>query len=238
MHPTATSLSRRSLADQVADALAQYILEEELHEGDSLPSTAELAERFEVSRTVIREALADLAGRGLLTRSQGRESVVATPGSNELSSLLQFRMRRSAVATEDIFECRSALELTTARGAALRASEDDVATLWELLAALDAAKGDKGFHQADIALHRAIAVVSGNGLVVLILDSLVDLLREVRVTATRNRKARGENLEEVVEQHRRIVKAIAAKDPKAATAAMTDHLNHTREEYESRGKSL
>jgi DNA-binding transcriptional regulator YhcF (GntR family) len=104
MNTPATSLSRRSLADQVADALAQYILEEGLQEGDSLPSTAELAERFDVSRTVVREALADLAGRGVLTRSQGRESIVATPGSSELTSLLQFRLRRSDMATDDIFE--------------------------------------------------------------------------------------------------------------------------------------
>ena len=67
------TLSRRSLADQVADALIDLILKEGLQEGDSLPSTAELSERFGVSRTVVREALAALAGRGILSRSQGRE---------------------------------------------------------------------------------------------------------------------------------------------------------------------
>src|SRR4051794_36100684 len=237
MNTPAKSLSRRSLADQVADALAQYILEEGLQEGDSLPSTAELAERFDVSRTVVREALADLAGRGVLTRSQGRESIVATPGSNELTSLLQFRLRRSDMATDDIFECRSALELTTARGAALRATEQDVADLWQLLEALDAAKAGKNFHQADIALHRGIAVASGNSLVVLILDALVDLLREVRVTATRNRKARGGSMDTVVAQHRRIVQAIADGDPDRATAAMADHLAETKSAYENRRTS-
>jgi GntR family transcriptional repressor for pyruvate dehydrogenase complex len=237
MNTPAKSLSRRSLADQVADALAQYILEEGLQEGDSLPSTAELAERFDVSRTVVREALADLAGRGVLTRSQGRESIVATPGSSELTSLLQFRLRRSDMATDDIFECRSALELTTARGAALRATPEDVAELWDLLAALDAAKGDKGFHAADIALHRGIAVASGNSLVVLILDALVDLLREVRITATRNRKAGGGTLEEVIEQHRRIVQAIADGDAEGATAAMAAHLTSTKAAHQSRGKA-
>jgi GntR family transcriptional repressor for pyruvate dehydrogenase complex len=234
MDSPAASLSRRSLADQVADALAQYILDEGLQEGDSLPSTAELAERFDVSRTVVREALADLAGRGVLTRSQGRESIVATPGSSELTSLLQFRLRRSDMATDDIFECRSALELTTARGAALRATEQDVADLWELLDALDNAKGDKNFHQADIALHRGIAVASGNSLVVLILDALVDLLREVRITATRNRKAGGGTLDAVVEQHRRIVQAIADGNADKAEAAMADHLSSTKAAHENR----
>ena len=235
MTKPAQNLSRRSLADQVADALAQYILDEHLQEGDALPSTGELAERFAVSRTVIREALADLAGRGVLTRSQGKESVVATPGADQLSSLLQFRLRRSAVAVEDIFECRAALEITTARGAAQKATAADIDSLWQLLTDLQSAKTDKSFHQADIALHRGIAVAAGNGLILLILDSLVDLLREVRITATKNRKARGETLGPVIEQHRLIVMAIAERDPDAAEAAMGDHLGLTKREHEGRG---
>src|SRR3954447_10015225 len=97
MSEPVTQLSRRSLAEQVTDSLIEYILAEGLTEGDSLPSSAELSERYGVSRTVIREALAALGGRGVLTRSQGRESVVATPGASDLVKLLQFRVSRRDV---------------------------------------------------------------------------------------------------------------------------------------------
>ena len=225
------SLSRRSLADQVADALVQLILEEGLQEGDSLPSTAELSERFDVSRTVVREALAALAGRGILSRSQGRECVVATPGPDELNRLLQFRIRHDEVGVDDILDTRMALEVTAARRAAENVTPAAVADLRRCFDELAGAKSEKEFHQADIALHRAVAEASGNPLLVLILDALVDFLRDVRVQATKNRKGRGENLEAVIEHHRAIVDAVAAGDGVAAEAAMVAHLGQTRAEF-------
>src|SRR4051812_40637361 len=102
MQDSGTQLSRRSLAEQVTDSLIDYILEQGLSEGDSLPSSAELSERYGVSRTVIREALAALGGRGVLTRSQGRESVVAMPGASDLVNLLAFRIHREDVTLHNI----------------------------------------------------------------------------------------------------------------------------------------
>lgn len=231
-----TGLSRRSLADQMASALSEYILSAGLKEGDPLPSTADLAQQFGVSRTVVREALAELSGRGVLTRSQGKETVVAVPGPQELSSLIQFGLRSGGVAIEDVFECRSALELTTARGAALRATDEDLAELKRLVDHLATAWTDEDYHLTDIALHRQIAVASGNRLLVLILDSLVDLLREVRERATRNRRSRGEGLGPMIEEHQRIVEAIAAHDAERAVQLMSQHLGHTRQEYDSRSQ--
>lgn len=234
MSPTeaAVSLSRRSLGDQVADALVDLILEQGLHEGDSLPSTAELSERFGVSRTVVREALAALSGRGILTRSQGRECVVATPGSDELHRLLRLRIRRDEVGLADILDTRMALEVMSARMAAQHATDVDKAQIHSELDALVSARNEPAYHEADIALHRAIAVASQNRLLVLILDALVDFLREVRVQATRARKARGESLDPIIEQHRRIVKAIDRGAASAAADAMRDHLNRTKAELD------
>lgn len=232
----ATVLSRRSLADQVADALVELILDEGLQEGDALPSTAELSERFEVSRTVVREALAALAGRGVLSRSQGRESVVATPDASNLVNLLQFRIRRDEVDVEHIMELRLALEVTAARGAARNRTDEHITELRLLLDKLAATTGEAAFHTADIALHRSVAVASGNPLLALILDALVDFLQDVRVRATKARKARGEGMEEVLDQHRRVIDAIAAGDPAAAEHAMQDHLVSTIGEFGRRQK--
>jgi DNA-binding FadR family transcriptional regulator len=224
----ATALTRRSLADQVADALGEYILEHDLKEGDSLPSSGELSEQFGVSRTVIREALAALAGRGVLTRSQGRESVVAMPGVGDLVNLLQFSIRREDVTLLNIIDARLGLEVTAARRAAEHATAEQQAEIAAELDALVAAKKDSSFHESDIRLHRAIAVASGNPLLVLILDALADFLMDFRVSATRNRRSRGESLDAVVEQHRKIVKAITAGNGDAAAEAMRQHLEATR----------
>lgn len=226
-----SAITRRSLTDQVVDALVQLILDDGMREGDPLPSTAELSERFEVSRTVIREALATLNGQGVLHRSQGRECVVATPGLTDLTRLLQFRIRHDEVGPLDVLDCRMGLEVTAARLAARRAGDEAVAAMASGLDELAAARTDKAYHQADIALHRAIAAGSGNLLLVLILDAMVDALHEVRVQATRNRRERGLGLEEVVEEHRRIVEAITAGNPEAAADAMRAHLQRTADEF-------
>ena len=224
-------LSRRSLADQVAEALINLILDEGLTEGDSLPSTAELSARFGVSRTVVREALAALAGQGLLTRGQGRDSIVATPGTTQLTSLLQFHVRRDAVEASHIIDTRMALEVLAAEGAATSRTPEDVERLESALAALAAATKEQRFHQADLDLHRAIAEASRNPLITLILDALVDFLRDVRIKATRSRRTRGVGLDSAVEEHRAIVEAIVAGDPVAAAAAMRAHLESTAAEF-------
>jgi len=227
----ATALSRRSLADQVADAIVDLILDDDLVEGSPLPATAELSERFQVSRTVTREALATLTGQGILTRSQGRESVVATPGIDTLSRLLQFRVRNQGVRDAEVLEFRLGLEVLAAGAAARRRTDDDVVEMRALLEKLASAKNDKSYHQADIALHQSIAQASGNTLVLLILESLVGLLHDVRVRATSSRRSHGESLDAVVEEHRRIVDAIAAGNSAKAEQAMRDHLSHTAQEF-------
>ena len=226
------ALSRRSLADQVTDALTDLIVAERLQDGDSLPSTAELSERFGVSRTVVREAIAALAARGVLSRSQGRECVVATPGTDELSKLLRFRIRRDEVDLRDILDTRLALETMAARLAAHRAGDKDKKVLAERLEELAAARTEQAFHEADVLLHRSIAEASGNRLVVLLLDALVDFLGAVRRQASRNRKSRSEGLEPVVEQHRRIVRAVTAGKAAAAEAAMREHIERARFELD------
>jgi GntR family transcriptional repressor for pyruvate dehydrogenase complex len=232
-----TALSRRSLADQVADAVVSLILDDGLQDGDVLPSTAELSERFDVSRTVVREALADLAGRGVISRSQGRECVVATPGRDELTRLLQFRIRTDAVSADQILDIREALEVAAARSAATVGTPAAKAAIRETFERLRAARTEPAYHEADIALHRSMAEASGNRLTVLILDGLVDFLHDVRVRATKNRKQRGADLKEIIELHEAIVIAIEAGDGDAAAEAMQVHLAQTRAEFRTPARS-
>jgi DNA-binding FadR family transcriptional regulator len=220
-------LRRQSLGDQVADAILAMIMEEKLSAGDSLPSTGELAERFAVSRTVIREALADLTGRGIIERSQGRESVVSMPGSEQLQVLLNFRVERDDIDVQSIMEFRQSIEVDAARLAATRRSDDQLAGLRVAFDALAKAKGEVEFHDADIAFHRAVAAASGNPLMVLVLDSLVELLQGVRRRSYRGRKKRGIGLDGVVADHKAVLQAILKSDPDAAAKAMSKHLGNT-----------
>lgn len=225
--PRSTVMKRQPLTEQVGDAIVEKILDEGLQAGDALPSTADLSESFGVSRTVVREALAELAARGIIERSQGRESVVASPGSHQLRELLSFRVRRDKVDGRAIMEFRQSIEVQAARLAAERASAeslDDMTKAWDRLAA---ARGEANFYEADIDFHNSIARASGNILIELVLDSLVDLLRDVRRTSFRGRKRLGKDPHVVIEDHRRILDAIIEHDPDAAAAAMEAHIAAT-----------
>lgn len=225
-------IPRRSLTDQVADALVELIRERGLRTGDTLPPTADLSESFNVSRPVIREAVAELAGRGLLRRQQGRESVVTVPGSEHLERLLRYRIEGIGVSDDALQDYREFLEVAAARLAARHASDDDIAELRTRLDALRTARGDAALHNADVAFHRAVAVAAHNELIVLTLDAVASLIRQLRTKAWSGWKAAGGGLAPIIDAHARILQEIADHNEDGAAAAMLDHLAQARQGVE------
>ena len=228
------SLSRQSLSNQLAEKIMHIILDQKLAPGKSLPSAAELAERFGVSRTVVREALADLAGRGIVERSQGRESVVATPGPDQLREMFRYRIQRDRIAPTAIMEFRQSIETESARLAATRWTEAGLDELRQAFGRMSAARNENEFHEADLAFHGTIAQLSENPLLTLTHDALVELYRDVRRRAYRGRVTEGQYpLDRVVEDHRAILVAIEKGDGQGASEAMAHHLNMTMEHLRS-----
>lgn len=221
-------VTKTTLATKVADALVAYILEEGLKKGALLPATADLADRYGVSRTVVREAIADLAGRGLLQRGQGRETVVLLPGSEQLHGLLQFRALSDGVTPEQVLETRRAIEGITARLAAERRDEAELDEMKAALDAMRAARNDTEYHDADIRFHHLLAVAAENPLILLIFEGIESLARELRIRATLSRRAQGESFEPIHAAHRAIYNAVLQRDPGRAERAMLAHLRQSQ----------
>lgn len=216
-------LSRQSLSEQLAEAILEVFLDRRLKPGDALPSTAKLAAEYGVSRTVVREALADLMGRGVIARVLSREPVVALPGPDHLRELLRIRIIQDSITIDSLVELRLPLEAQAARLAAARRTPEQMERIQGVLDVLASVDHEAEFHEADIQLHREIALASGNLLMSLVLDSLTGLLHDFRRAWYRAQRAEG-NLPALVEEHRRVVDAIRAGDPEAAATAMSDHL--------------
>lgn len=235
-HTTTQSaeVSRRTFTDQVSDAILDLIRDRGLEDGDMLPPTAELAERFGVSRPVIREALAELAGRGMIARRQGRESVVRLPGAEEIARLLDHQVKQTKISDVQLHELREALELRSARLAATRADEADLDELRRWLTALkDAERDIEASLEADVELHRAVVVASGNPAFALVADSVAPLLLSSRRHAWQSYRARGGAYDELIARHERIVEAVESGDPDAAEAAMGVDLDDARAHLEN-----
>jgi GntR family transcriptional regulator, transcriptional repressor for pyruvate dehydrogenase complex len=220
-----TAVSRQTLTDQVADGILELIFQNELGAGDSLPSSGELAKRFDVSVVVVREALALLAGRGILNRRQGRESVVALPGHRELSSTLKLRAKQELIPPEEFLQCRAWLETqATVLAAEHEPAEERERAIAAALERMEKARTNQEMIEADLAFHAELAALSGNRALILILASLHSVIRDEleRRTARQTAKDRATSLD----RHRPVAEAVVAGDRAAARRAMVEHFQH------------
>lgn len=214
------------LGDAVVQSLEQLIETGVYRPGDRIPTEKELAERFGVSRAVVREAVACLKADGYVTTRQGAGAYVAPrPG------LLSFRMdpadQVSPPDLRHIFELRIAVETATAELAALRHSADDLARMSDALAQMDQAfrEGTDG-SAGDDAFHRAIARATHNPYLQRFIAFLGHHFAASR-RPTWSKAGQGSGRAEAAQaEHRRLFEAIAAGDSAAARDAAREHLLH------------
>ncbi|MCB1969809.1 MAG: FadR family transcriptional regulator [Geminicoccaceae bacterium] len=228
-HPTCpTGADRRpsepTLGDHVHEQLLDRIRAGVYPLDSRLPSEIDLAAEFEVSRPIVRSALARLREEGLVVSRRGSGSFVASSSETGTGGYMQLK------SVEDIaawYEFRRMIESETAARAASRASGDDVARLeaiaLEMERTLD--EGRSGV-EVDIRFHDAIAAIADNRFlhqtVIMIRPHLYFIARFVRSLGqmgylTGQIEARGE--------HRAIIAAIRAGDADAARRAMVDHVD-------------
>ena len=192
-----------------------------LTSGDRLPPERELAERFRVSRTSVREALRSLQSRGLIEIRAGEGAFVCDVSVEALIEPLALVILPHREAVRELFEARTLLEPAIAALAARRASREEIAEMDRILIeqAREVASGRTGMAQ-DSALHAAIANAAHNRAIVRIVNALVDLLGQSREESLliRGRPRRSH------QDHRRILGAIRRRDENGARRAMLTHL--------------
>jgi GntR family transcriptional repressor for pyruvate dehydrogenase complex len=214
------------LSDQVAHQLAAGISAGRLRAGDKLPPESRLVEQFEVSRTVIREAMSRLKSLGLVDSRQGSGVYVsASPPFAPLN--FDARHGESREAVIQMAEVRRALETEAAGLAAQRRTPADVKRLKSAVQALDRVvkTGGDGVEE-DLSLHRAIAAAAHNPFLNGTLDYLSQFMRGA-IGVTRANEARSaEFAAQVRDEHNAVVLAIVAGDAVKARAAASRHLNN------------
>jgi GntR family transcriptional regulator, transcriptional repressor for pyruvate dehydrogenase complex len=216
--------------EQVAVQIEKRILEGELRSGDRLPTERELAEQFQVSRTAVREAMKILAQKGLVDMRPGRGTIIID-GSHEAmqdSIGLVMKLRLGEVGGSDnLVEVREILETEIAALAATRATEKEIAAMLHAVQVMDENlnKAD-AFIAADNQFHEALAQATQNTLILILVNSIVNLLSEQRkqVFQVEGGPQRGQV------HHRRILDSVIRRDPEAARSAMRSHLRQVRDD--------
>ncbi|MFA9444872.1 FadR/GntR family transcriptional regulator [Egicoccus sp. AB-alg6-2] len=215
----APGVARTALYERVADWLIAYIAERGVAVDDRLPTERSLAERFDVSRASVRQALAALQAQGLIEIRHGDGIYLRRRPEERLAfeSLLAKRRR-----LPEVIEARQALEVALAGLAAQRRTDGDLQRIWLALDLMDAdiaaggigAEGDKHFHAA-------VTAAAGNALLRELMDYLAGVIHDTRI-ASLSQPGRPKRSSA---QHRRIAEAIEAGDPAAAQTAMRAHID-------------
>jgi DNA-binding FadR family transcriptional regulator len=214
--------------DEVVERLTARIVSGEFAPGTILPPEHEFAHQLGVSRTVLREALRVVAGKGLIEVRHGSGTRVAPEANWDQFDAVVLQARRSGGAMlavlSDLIEARRVVECEVVVLAAERAAENHRRSLAHELAIMEASLDDSALYSAaDAEFHRTILLAADNAILLRMVEPIRTLIAFGQgLTDTlkdEQRRALGE--------HRAIAEAICNRDGLAARSAMFEHLTNT-----------
>ena len=217
-------VGKKLLGSQIEDSLMEYILNEPVAIGEKLPNEFELAEKFGVGRSTIREAVKSLVSKGVLEVRRGSGTYVVSTSSLEEDPLGLGRFEDKYHLALELFEVRLMLEPEIAALASEYASEEEKAQLESLCDQVERQYTAGINHiKKDIEFHTGIAKCSRNR-VVEILIPLINSSVSTFATLTRRQL-----MKETIETHRAVTNAILKGDSVGARCAMIMHLTYNRQ---------
>jgi GntR family transcriptional repressor for pyruvate dehydrogenase complex len=214
-------VSRATLPQEIVKALTELIMKRAWKPGDMIPSEKELALRFQVGRSTIREAVKSLVVLGVLEARAGEGSFVREARSDLLSGAFRWGLLLGERNLDDLVEVRELIEVACARRAAVRHDQTTLDQLAAAMAAMRAPGGDQdAFMDSDTRFHLAIAQAAQNPIFENIgatIQSMVRIWypRTYYIPQTRER---------TIAEHLAIADAIRAGDPDATAEAMRRHV--------------
>src|SRR6516164_6849061 len=219
-------VKRSRIYEHIVEQIRALIREGRWAPGDQIPPERELAERFKVSRTSVREALRALEMQGVIDSRQGGGTFVRTADTEALVPPLAAAILRGRRELAEVLEVRELIEPGIARGAALRATEEHVAELESLLERQrQCITEGRPFVDEDTAFHYTLARAADNHILLRLHNLILDLLRESRqsylhVPDRPQTSLRG---------HEAILYAVKTRDAEAAYRASLEHITEVRD---------
>lgn len=214
---------RVTLTDEIANFISSQIENGEIKEGDILPPEITLAEQFQVSRPVIREALAQLKFDGLIDSRKGSGAIVSS-----LLNKKTFKLKVSEDHELDenhLFEFRLLLEGEAAALAAIRCTQEDIDNLEQCLEKMEkAVKTKESGYEPDINFHSTLANASGNPYIRDFVNYLHGKITLMVSNARNKSNLESESAHIVQMEHVRIFEAIKNKNAQKAKEAARIHI--------------
>ena len=214
----------RRLYVQIADQIRSLITAGEFLPGGRLPAERELAKRFGVSRPSMREALIALEVEGYVDVRPGLGIIVTTPngGAPDCSG---------DEGPLEVLRARILIEGTIAEEAARRMEQKDIAALEQILLAMEGETTTPARLAADRQFHLYIAAKLENKVLLRLITGLLDQGERPWARQFAIHFDNAETWTAVLGEHREIVAALAARNPKQARKAMRNHLQKAHDRW-------
>jgi GntR family transcriptional repressor for pyruvate dehydrogenase complex len=218
------------MREQVVNQVRVMIQEGKLRPGDRIPPERELARQLGISRASVRGGLRFLCAIGVLTSRHGSGTYVADGPPALDSEPLHMLAALHGFTAEKMFEARRVVEVAVAGLAAEHATNDQLMRIAEEVTETYAALDEpQEYLIHDFGFHRAVAAASNNPILATIMRMVSEVLYQRRVQTVE----RAGDLKRSVDMHRRIYRAIRARDPQAARALMSEHLIQAERDFTS-----
>lgn len=220
------TLPRNALSEDIVSKLLALLKEKKLQPGNRLPPERELAERLQVSRPSLREALRALSIMHVVEIRQGSGTYISSLEPERLLEHLDFVFALADSTYLSLFEARKVVEVGICGLAAQRITEEALARLEGCLEkSLRGLADAELYFQADVELHEIITEAAASPILSRIMASISHLS-----FASRKRTSVLPGIaHQVIEDHRMILQALKQRDPEAARQAMYQHLLHVEQ---------
>ncbi len=216
LRPVAKVTSAQLAADQMLAMIRRGVWQP----GDQLPSERELTDKLKLGRSTVREALQILSTLNVVQAIPGQGSYIKALKSNELfrPDLISLLVKDSSIL--DLIATREMIEPQTVRLACLRASEDELAQIAQMLNEHERAleKGEPVGEYARV-FHVMLAETSHNGVAAVFIRSILDLLQERRRLDMTIETKRRE-----LHEHRELLRLVRDRDGEAAASYLIRHI--------------
>jgi GntR family transcriptional regulator, transcriptional repressor for pyruvate dehydrogenase complex len=217
-----------SLTIRVTDYIFDYIRDNELSTGESLPSELRTSTELNISRGIVREAFRSLEVAGIIEKENGRSPKVGVLNSSFLTHLIMHAVSTKQISVKQVIELRSSVEVLAAELAARRRTRSDIQRLRSAVDGMRRCISKPAiFVQHDLDFHDLINRASGNPLIEVVCEAMHESMQEsIRVGLLR-RKGRAA-VSKVIESHEAIADAIEQGNAALAGALMRKHFEDTQ----------
>lgn len=226
-------IKTKKIYEEIVEQIRQLMTDGNLKPGDKLLSERELADRLQVSRASVREAIRSLEIMAFVEIKPGEGTFVRSQNTNDIILPLAMFLAVEKSSILEMFEIRRILETATSSMAAERATDEEVEQIriaYEKMAeSINFRDSEKG-EEYDTVFHYTIAEATHNGLLIRLYRTISEDFSRTISTARRYLFIDEHNPMRILDHHRKIFEAIRDHNPQKASSAMLEHLSYAEEE--------